>query len=164
MINSSFLDGLNAPDDAISKAIEKIEEKKSGKKKINFRLKDWGISRQRYWGCPIPIAYDDEGNYKPVPESQLPIKLPENVNLKNWKLPNIFKWIMQIGGLEIQELLKVFNCGIGMLLYVDKNDVEEVINCAKKQGEECFIVGEIIENSPKQVFFEGNLEKWSKMD
>ena len=77
MINSSFLDGLNAPDDAISKAIEKIEEKKSGKKKINFRLKDWGISRQRYWGCPIPIAYDDEGNYKPVPKDQLPIKLPE---------------------------------------------------------------------------------------
>ena len=70
----------------------------------------------------------------------------------------------QIGGLKIQELLKVFNCGIGMLLYVDKNDVEEVINYAKKQGEECFIVGEIIENSPKKVFFEGNLEKWSRMD
>ena len=51
-----------------------------------------------------------------------------------------------------------------MLLYVDKNDVEEVINYAKKQGEECFIVGEIIENSPKKVFFEGNLEKWSRMD
>ena len=47
---------------------------------------------------------------------------------------------------------------------IDKNDVEEVINYAKKQGEECFIVGEIIENSPKKVFFEGNLEKWSRMD
>ncbi len=82
MINSSFLDGLNSPSDAISKAIEEIEERKSGKKKINFRLKDWGISRQRYWGCPIPIAYDDQGNYIRVPVDQLPIKLPENINLK----------------------------------------------------------------------------------
>ncbi len=82
MINSSFLDGLNTPNEAISKAIAKIEEIKSGKKKINFRLKDWGISRQRYWGCPIPIAYDDLGNYETVPEDQLPIKLPENINLK----------------------------------------------------------------------------------
>ena len=82
MINSSFLDGLNTPNEAISKAIAKIEEIKSGKKKINFRLKDWGISRQRYWGCPIPIAYDDQGNYETVPEDQLPIKLPENINLK----------------------------------------------------------------------------------
>ena len=82
MVNSSFLDGLNTPNEAISKAIAKIEEIKSGKKKINFRLKDWGISRQRYWGCPIPIAYDDQGNYETVPEDQLPIKLPENINLK----------------------------------------------------------------------------------
>ncbi len=82
MINSSFLNGLSTPNEAISKAIETIEEKKSGKQKINFRLKDWGISRQRYWGCPIPIVYDDKGNYQTVPEDQLPIKLPENINLK----------------------------------------------------------------------------------
>jgi len=82
MVNSCFLDGLNTPNEAISKSIAKIEEIKSGKKKINFRLKDWGISRQRYWGCPIPIAYDDQGNYETVPENQLPIKLPENINLK----------------------------------------------------------------------------------
>ena len=82
MVNSCFLDGLNSPNEAISKSIAKIEEIKSGKKKINFRLKDWGISRQRYWGCPIPIAYDDQGNYETVPENQLPIKLPENINLK----------------------------------------------------------------------------------
>ena len=81
IINSSFLDGLNTPNSAISKAIEEIEKRKSGKKKINFRLKDWGISRQRYWGCPIPIAYDDDGNHIAVPENQLPIKLPENINL-----------------------------------------------------------------------------------
>ncbi len=81
LINSSFLNGLKTPGEAISKAIDVVEEKKSGKKKINFRLKDWGISRQRYWGCPIPIAYDDEGNLITVPEDQLPIKLPENINL-----------------------------------------------------------------------------------
>ena len=81
LINSSFLNGLKTPDEAISKAIDMLEKKKSGKKKINFRLKDWGISRQRYWGCPIPIAYDEEGNLITVPEDQLPIKLPENINL-----------------------------------------------------------------------------------
>ena len=82
MVNSSFLNGLNTPNEAISKAIEVVEERKSGKRKINFRLKDWGISRQRYWGCPIPIAYDDKGNHIAVPDNQLPIKLPENINLK----------------------------------------------------------------------------------
>ena len=82
LVNSSFLDGLKTPGDAIPKAIEEIESRKAGKRKINFRLKDWGISRQRYWGCPIPIAYDETGNFVPVPKEQLPIKLPENINLK----------------------------------------------------------------------------------
>ena len=81
IINSSFLNGLKTPGEAISKAIEKIEKGNIGKKKINFRLKDWGISRQRYWGCPIPIAYDDEGNIIEVPKEKLPIKLPEKINL-----------------------------------------------------------------------------------
>ena len=82
LINSSFLDGLSTPNDAISKAIDAIVERKTGNKKVNFRLKDWGISRQRYWGCPIPVAYDEKGNYVTVPEDQLPIRLPENINLK----------------------------------------------------------------------------------
>ena len=82
LINSSFLDGLSTPNDAISKAIDAIVERKTGNKKVNFRLKDWGISRQRYWGCPIPVAYDENGNYVTVPEDQLPIRLPENINLK----------------------------------------------------------------------------------
>ena len=51
------------------KLLKKLKKGKSGKKKINFRLKDWGISRQRYWGCPIPIAYDDNGNYITVPNN-----------------------------------------------------------------------------------------------
>ena len=71
------------------------KKKKIGKKKINFRLKDWGVSRQRYWGCPIPILYDENGDVEPVPENMLPVKLPENIDLKvkgnpldsqkNWK-------------------------------------------------------------------------------
>ena len=79
--NSKFLDGLKAPDESVIEAIKIIEEKKIGKKKINFRLKDWGISRQRYWGCPIPIAYDKSNNPVKVPISMLPIKLPENIDL-----------------------------------------------------------------------------------
>ena len=82
IINSEFLNGLNVPDESIIKTIEIIEEKKIGKKKINFRLKDWGVSRQRYWGCPIPIAYDAKGNVIKIPNDQLPVKLPENINLK----------------------------------------------------------------------------------
>tara|TARA_B100000902_G_scaffold212131_1_gene201714 strand:+ start:4802 stop:7336 length:2535 start_codon:yes stop_codon:yes gene_type:complete len=82
IINSDFLDGLQAPDDSIIETIKILEKKKLGKKQINFRLKDWGVSRQRYWGCPIPIVYDASGNAQPVPRSMLPVKLPENIDLK----------------------------------------------------------------------------------
>jgi len=95
IINSNFLNGLNAPDESILETIKILEEKKIGKKKINFRLKDWGVSRQRYWGCPIPILYDEDGNAHPVPKDMLPVRLPENIDLKvkgnpldsqkNWK-------------------------------------------------------------------------------
>ena len=82
MINSSFLNGLQTPGEAIEKSIEYLTKNNLGNKKINFRLKDWGISRQRYWGCPIPIAYNEKGNIIKVPKEMLPIKLPENINLK----------------------------------------------------------------------------------
>jgi len=81
IFNSSFLDGLKAPEDSILKTIEILEDRKIGKKKINFRLKDWGISRQRYWGCPIPIAYKKNNEIVKVPIELLPIKLPEKINL-----------------------------------------------------------------------------------
>ena len=77
MINSDFLDDLSAKD-AKEKIIDLLEEKKIGSRKINYRLKDWGVSRQRYWGCPIPMIYDKNGNVKPVPESDLPVILPED--------------------------------------------------------------------------------------
>ena len=81
IFNSSFLDGLKVPDESITKTIEILEKKKIGKKKINFRLKDWGVSRQRYWGCPIPIAYNEKNEIKKVPLKLLPIKLPQNIEL-----------------------------------------------------------------------------------
>ena len=81
IFNSKFLDQLKAPDQSILKTIEILEKKKIGKKKINFRLKDWGVSRQRYWGCPIPIAYNSKNQIVKVPLEQLPIKLPENIDL-----------------------------------------------------------------------------------
>ena len=81
IINSKFLNNLKVPDESIIETIKILENKKLGKKKINFRLKDWGISRQRYWGCPIPIAYNSKNEIVKVPEKDLPIKLPENINL-----------------------------------------------------------------------------------
>ncbi len=81
LINSDFLNGLRAPENSILETIKILEEKKLGKKQINFRLKDWGVSRQRYWGCPIPIAYDENGKVYPIPKSMLPVELPENIDL-----------------------------------------------------------------------------------
>ena len=81
IINSKFLNGLLVPENSISETIKILEEKKIGKKKINYRLKDWGISRQRYWGCPIPIAYDENNNVIKIPKDQLPVQLPEEINL-----------------------------------------------------------------------------------
>ena len=81
LINSKFLNGLKVPEESINQTIKVLEEKKLGKKKINYRLKDWGISRQRYWGCPIPIAYDENNKIIKIPENQLPVKLPDNIDI-----------------------------------------------------------------------------------
>ena len=82
IINSKFLNGLDAPKKSVTETIKILEEKKLGKKKTNYRLKDWGVSRQRYWGCPIPIIYDEKGKVIPVPKEKLPVELPENIDLK----------------------------------------------------------------------------------
>ena len=94
IVNSKFLNGLKAPEQSIQEVIKILEKKKLGEKKINFRLKDWGVSRQRYWGCPIPIAYNSKNEIVKIPLEDLPVKLPENINLnvngnpldhqKNW--------------------------------------------------------------------------------
>ena len=81
IFNSNFLDNLKAPEESVLETIKILEKKKIGNKKINFRLKDWGISRQRYWGCPIPIAYNKNKQVVKIPKENLPIKLPENIDL-----------------------------------------------------------------------------------
>jgi len=81
IINSDFLNGLDT-DSAKVKAIDAIEKEGIGRRKISFRLKDWGISRQRYWGCPIPVIYLEDGSVVPVGKNELPIRLPMDVDLK----------------------------------------------------------------------------------
>ena len=80
LINSDFLNGLNVAE-AKKSIIDKLVELKIGEQKINYRLRDWGISRQRYWGCPIPIIYREDGEIIEVPDDQLPIRLPDDVDL-----------------------------------------------------------------------------------
>ncbi|HVB50153.1 MAG TPA: leucine--tRNA ligase [Acidimicrobiales bacterium] len=77
-INSGFLNGLDTTD-AKTKATEFLVEHARGEAKVNFRLRDWLISRQRFWGCPIPIIYCDEHGAVPVPEDQLPVLAPDDV-------------------------------------------------------------------------------------
>ena len=76
LINSFFLDGYDI-EKAKQMVIKKINELKIGNEKTNYKLRDWGLSRQRYWGCPIPILYREDGEIIPVPEKDLPVKLPE---------------------------------------------------------------------------------------
>ena len=65
------------------KLLKKLKKNNFGKKKILFRLKDWGVSRQRYWGCPIPIIYLEDGSIKPVDKSELPVLLPDDIDLSS---------------------------------------------------------------------------------
>ena len=93
IINSAFINGLNI-NDAKNKIIEYVEKKGIGRKKINFKLRDWGISRQRFWGCPIPIVYREDGEILPVEEIELPVKLPDikNFTESSSALNNISDW------------------------------------------------------------------------
>ena len=79
IINSDFLNDLSI-EDAKKYVIEKIENKGIGSSKVIYRLKDWGISRQRYWGCPIPIMYREDGEVILVPEKDLPVELPKDID------------------------------------------------------------------------------------
>ncbi len=75
-INSGFLNGLNKKE-AIDKIIAWLEENKIGEKKVNYKLRDWVFSRQRYWGEPIPMVYCEKCGWQPISESELPLRLPE---------------------------------------------------------------------------------------
>ncbi len=96
-VNSGFLDGLNL-DDATAKIIAWLAEKGLGEKKVQYKLRDWVFSRQRYWGEPIPLIKCDQCGWQPVPENELPLELP---NVKSYEptgtgespLANIDKWV-----------------------------------------------------------------------
>ncbi len=82
MINSDFLNNLDTKK-AKTEIIKRIEKDNIGIKKTFFRLKDWGVSRQRYWGCPIPMIYLEDGSVKPVDKSELPVTLPDDIDLNS---------------------------------------------------------------------------------
>ena len=93
IINSDFLNGLSI-EEAKIKIIKEIQNNKIGRKKVNFKLRDWGISRQRFWGCPIPIIYREDGRVLAVEDNDLPVKLPDikNFNESSSTLNNIAGW------------------------------------------------------------------------
>ena len=80
-VNSSFLDGLNN-EEAKKKMVEWLTDHKAGHKKVNYKLRDWIFSRQRYWGEPIPVIHWDDGTTSLVPEDELPLKLPDTDNIE----------------------------------------------------------------------------------
>lgn len=79
LVDSNHYTGLSS-NEAITKISDDLEQKQLGKKTVNYRLRDWGVSRQRYWGTPIPMIYCDECGVVPVPEDQLPVTLPKEVD------------------------------------------------------------------------------------
>ena len=104
LINSDKFNGFNSKD-ASKSIIKFIEDNSFGKIAKNYKLRDWGISRQRYWGCPIPIIYREDGMMIPVDESELPIKLPDDIdfsvsgnpldNHPTWKYTTCFKTVLK---------------------------------------------------------------------
>ena len=86
LVNSAEFDGLDFQG-AFEALAERFERKGQGQRRVNYRLRDWGVSRQRYWGCPIPVIYCDKCGAVPVPEEQLPVLLPEDVVLEGTGSP-----------------------------------------------------------------------------
>ncbi len=80
LVSSGKYSGLTS-DEAFDAIAEHLEDKGIGKRTVNYRLRDWGVSRQRYWGAPIPMMTMEDGTQRPVPDDQLPVRLPENVEM-----------------------------------------------------------------------------------
>ena len=93
LVNSPLLNGLNK-NQAIEKIIQFLKKEGIGQEKTNYKIRDWGVSRQRYWGCPIPVIYYEDGSYRVLEKSELPVFLPYDVNLegKGNALLNLEKW------------------------------------------------------------------------
>ena len=101
MVNSGVLNGMTNKKDSIKKMIEFLEDKKIGKKKINYRLQDWIFSRQRFWGEPIPMIYCEKCGWVPVPENELPLVLPDVPSYEPTEngespLANVKEWVNTI--------------------------------------------------------------------
>ena len=99
MVNSEQFDGLSS-DDAITKISEWMEAQGFGKRTVTYRLKDWLISRQRYWGTPIPMYYDEEGKPHAIPEEDLPVKLPDDIEFGRGnplETSDSFQWVEKDG-------------------------------------------------------------------
>lgn len=140
-INSDFLNGLNK-EDAIAKAIAWLEEKGIGAKKVNYRLRDWTFSRQRYWGEPIPIIHWEDGETTLVPEEELPLYLPATNDIKpsgtgESPLANLEDWVNVVdengrkGKRETNTMPQWAGSSWYFLRYVDPHNHEAIADKAK---------------------------------
>ena len=140
-INSDFLNGLNK-EDAIAKAIAWLEEKGIGAKKVNYRLRDWTFSRQRYWGEPIPVIHWEDGKTTLVPEEELPLYLPATNDIKpsgtgESPLANLEDWVNVVdengrkGKRETNTMPQWAGSSWYFLRYVDPHNHEAIADKAK---------------------------------
>lgn len=140
-INSDFLNGLNK-EDAIAKAIAWLEEKGIGAKKVNYRLRDWTFSRQRYWGEPIPVIHWEDGETTLVPEEELPLYLPATNDIKpsgtgESPLANLKDWVNVVdengrkGKRETNTMPQWAGSSWYFLRYVDPHNHEVIADKAK---------------------------------
>jgi leucyl-tRNA synthetase len=135
-INSEFLNGLNK-EDAIKKILSFLEEKKCGKKKVNYKIRNWIFARQRYWGEPIPIVYYEDGKIGVLDDQDLPLVLPklEDYKSKNGKAPleNATDWVnIKYHGQKAKRETSTMPGAAGsswyFLRYLDPNNNEEFAN------------------------------------
>ncbi|MCF6515184.1 leucine--tRNA ligase [Lactobacillus sp. S2-2] len=135
-INSDFLNGLDK-EEAIEKIIKWLQENNTGDKKINYRLRDWVFSRQRYWGEPIPVIHWDDGETTLVPEDELPLKLPKTNNITpsgtgESPLANLTDWLNvtdengRHGIRETNTMPQWAGSSWYYLRYIDPNNTEEL--------------------------------------
>ncbi len=136
-INSDFLNGLGK-EDAIKKAIEWLEEKGVGERKVSYRLRDWLFSRQRYWGEPIPIIHWEDGTMTTVPEEELPLRLPKTNDIRpsgtgESPLANIEDWVNVVdpktgkkGRRETNTMPQWAGSSWYFLRYIDPNNKEKL--------------------------------------